>query len=129
MDNNGKYDLIVTIIKQGYSDYVIDASKSAGATGGTVLNARGTGVHEKSSFMGINIHPEKEVVLTLVKRERRNAIMQEICDKASLNLEGNGVCLSLPVNNVTGISHVARTDLNNIKPKTEKAAKKLSRKS
>ena len=60
------FELIITIINRGFSEDVVDAAKSAGAQGGTVLHARGTGVHEAEKFFGISIQPEKEMVLTLV---------------------------------------------------------------
>lgn len=98
------FELIVTIVNKGFSDYVIDASRDAGATGGTIINARGTGNDENESFMGINIQPEKEMVLTLVKTESKKQIMQEICERTNLNDDGRGLCFSLPITSVAGIS-------------------------
>ena len=38
------HELLVVIANQGYSNMIMDAAKSAGAGGGTVIHARGTGM-------------------------------------------------------------------------------------
>ena len=55
-----EFDLIVTIVKKGFSEQIIQASIKAGAKGGTVLFGRGTGIHEKKKILGIPIEPEKK---------------------------------------------------------------------
>ena len=66
MDTERKFDLIVTIVNRGFADEVMNAARAAGAHGGTILWARGSGVHETEKFFGISIQPEKELVLILV---------------------------------------------------------------
>ncbi len=43
--------LIVTIVKKGWGDEVIKASRKAGAQGGTILFGRGTGIHENKTSL------------------------------------------------------------------------------
>ena len=57
------HDLILTIVERGYADDVMDAAKAAGARGGTILHARGTGSKEAEKFFGIIVQPEKELIL------------------------------------------------------------------
>lgn len=102
--NKNEFELIITIVNKGFADFVIDASRDAGATGGTILSGRGTGVHENESFLGVSIQPEKEIVVTLVKKENKKTIMQEICDRTKLQEHGKGICFSMPVNKVAGIT-------------------------
>ncbi len=105
MAKETKYDVIVTIINRGFSDYVIESAQRAGASGSTIILARGTGIHENEEALGIKIYPEKEIVLTIVPRETRNDIMKGICNDANLNLEGKGLCFSMPINNLLGVTH------------------------
>ncbi|HAQ40053.1 MAG TPA: transcriptional regulator [Clostridiales bacterium] len=105
-DDYQEFDLIITIVNRGFDDVVMEAARSAGATGGTVLNARGAGVHEAEKFFGISIQPEKDVVLILVKREYRKQIMHAIRNEAGLNKEGRGLSFSIPVEDVCGIVHM-----------------------
>ena len=122
MENNRKFELIVSIVNRGYSDYVVSASRDAGATGGTIVFARGTSnTGQDDSFMGISIQPEKDIVLILVKAEERKKVMQAICDSTSaLEKSGHGICFSMPVNHVVGI----RDPKNKVLPPRKPAAKK-----
>lgn len=101
-----KFELIITIINRGYSDYVVEATREAGASGGTIIYGRGTGIHEKDTILGVSIQPEKELVLTLVKQSEKKKIMQAIVENANLTKEGKGMCFSLPVLDVAGINHL-----------------------
>lgn len=109
------FDLIVTIVNRGFSDLVMDAARAAGASGGTILHGRGTGVHEAEEFFGIAIQPEKEIVLILTRTGERHAIMAAIAEGAGLNTQGKGLTFSLPVDEVSGIVHL-------LAPKEEKGA-------
>lgn len=104
MNIDRKFDLIITIVNHGDSDIVMDAAKHAGATGGTVLTARGLGSKEAEKFFGISIQPEKEVVLIVTKHEVKKDMMQAICKVAGLNTKTNGISFSLPIDDVVGIS-------------------------
>lgn len=100
-----KYELILTVVNRGCADCAIEAAKRAGAQGGTVFYARGTGIHEVEKFFGIAIQPEKEVILTLVRSDRTRQIMKAIIKEAGLDTPGRGLAFSLPVNDVAGILH------------------------
>lgn len=102
------YDLIITIVNRGFSDLVMDAARSVGASGGTILHARGTGVHEVERFFGISIQPEKEFVLILAEHEARQQIMQAIAEQAGLNSHGKGIAFSVPVDDVVGTTALLR---------------------
>jgi len=103
----GEFDLIVTIINKGWADEIVEAARSAGAEGGTVLYERGAGVHERKSFFGILIEPEKEVVLTLIPRERTQSVLQAIIKAGQLERPGTGIAFVLDVSQVAGIIHLA----------------------
>jgi len=102
-NNEYKYSLIVTIVNRGFADSVIAAAKDAGARGGTVLYARGSGIHETETFLHIPIQPEKELVLTLVLKGDVKDIVTAITEKAGLNEEGRGISFVLPVMRTAGI--------------------------
>ncbi len=101
-----KFDLIVTIVDRGHADYVIDAARDAGASGSTLLRASGTNPNEQDKILGVKINPEKDIILTLVKREDKKSIMNTIAIRTNLNTEGKGICFALPVNDVMGISRM-----------------------
>ncbi|MBR7091442.1 MAG: hypothetical protein IKC79_03230, partial [Clostridia bacterium] len=101
-----EFSLIVTIVHRGFSDPVINIAKSAGAEGATILTGRGTSIHETDVVLGVQIQPEKEILLILVKKNLRRKIMKAITTQAGLSSQGRGLCFSIPVDEVGGISHL-----------------------
>jgi nitrogen regulatory protein PII len=108
MECNLLYDLIVTIVNKGYSETVVEASKKAGAEGGTIMFGRGTGIHEQAKLFGITIEPEKELVLTLVGREKTDSVLELVIREAELDKPGIGIAFVLEVERVAGISRLLR---------------------
>ncbi|MDR1496509.1 MAG: P-II family nitrogen regulator [Clostridiales Family XIII bacterium] len=102
--NNTEYSLILTIVNRGYAELVMDAAREAGARGGTVLYARGTGIHTMEKFMNIDIQPEKEIVLTLVRRVAVREIMHAILEAGGLRTKARGISFSLPVTDLIGFA-------------------------
>ena len=47
------HEMIVCIVNNGFSVEVMDAARSAGARGGTVINARGTAGKEAEKLFNI----------------------------------------------------------------------------
>ncbi len=104
MEEN-QYDLIVTIVNKGNSELVVEASKKAGAEGGTILFGRGTGIHEQAKLFGITIEPEKELVLTLIKKDITEKVLDFIIKETNLDKPGKGIAFVLGVEQVAGINH------------------------
>jgi nitrogen regulatory protein PII len=98
--------LIVSIVRKGWGDTVLEATMKAGAHGGTVLFARGIGRNEQQRVFGIQIEPEKEVVLTLVHAEMVNRVLAEVVRAAELTAPGHGLAFVVPVDQVAGIVHL-----------------------
>ena len=55
------YEMIVVILNEGYTDMVMEAARSAGASGGTVLHAKGTGSKNAEKFFGVSLASEREI--------------------------------------------------------------------
>lgn len=102
-----KFELIVTIVNKGVSPEVIDAAKSVGAQGATILRGRGSGVHEQAKFFGIIIEPEKELVLVLVDNKIRDVVLDAISKAIEIEKPGNGIAFVVDVSKVIGIPHLA----------------------
>jgi len=98
-----KYELLVVIANQGYTELVMDAARSVHAAGGTVIHAKGTGTDKAEKFMGVTLVPEKEMVFIVVNRERKNDIMRAVMDKAGLESKARSIVFSLPVTDTAGM--------------------------
>lgn len=99
---NYSYELIVAIANEGRTDMVMNAARSAGAAGGTVLHGKGTGSAKAEKFYSVSIAQEKEVILIVAKAEQKSAIMRTILEKAGPNTEAGTIVFSLPTSEVAG---------------------------
>lgn len=100
---NTTHDLIIVIAEQGYTNIIMDAARAAGAYGGTVVHAKGTGMEAAEKFMGVSLAAEKEMVFIVTKTELKNAIMQAIMKNAGLNSKAKSIVFSLPVTDTAGL--------------------------
>ena len=98
------HDLIIAIVNQGYCDELMNTAREAGASGGTVINARGQAHEGTVKFFGISVQDEKEMIFILSNREKKTAIMQAVCESHGLKSKAQGIVFSLPVESVTGLS-------------------------
>ena len=98
-----KYELLVVIANQGYTELVMDAARSVHAAGGTVIHAKGTGTDKAEKFMGVTLVPEKEMVFIVVRKEYKNNIMRAIMDQAGLDSKARSIVFSLPVTDTAGM--------------------------
>lgn len=105
MDAELSFDMIVTIVNKGGSERIVNASKSAGAEGGTIIPGRGTGIREKKKLWGIPIEPEKDIILTIVPRNKTQTILDAIVEQGNLNTPGAGIAFVVDLKKITGICH------------------------
>lgn len=112
MESKKEYQLIMVIVNKGYTDLAMNAATSKGARGGTQLSARGTGSKEIGKFYGIDIIPEKDVVLIIVEKNIADDVIKAIYDACGLDTQGAGIIFSLPVDDVIGLT--ANLDVSNI---------------
>lgn len=99
---NYAYELVVVIANEGYTDSVMNAARSAGATGGTVLHGKGSCSGESQKFFNVSIAQEKEVILIVSPSARKADIMHAIVRKAGPDSEAGAIVFSLPVSEVAG---------------------------
>lgn len=97
------FHAITTIVEKGNAELVIDAATKAGAKGGTIINARGSGIHETKKLFNMDIEPEKEMVLILVEVEKTDAIVEAIRAGAGLDEPGRGILFVQEVGQAYGI--------------------------
>ena len=98
-----KYELLIVIANQGYTELVMDAARKVHAAGGTVIHARGTGSENAQKFLGVTLVPEKELILIVVKKDQKNYIMNAIMQEAGLESKARSVVFSLPVTQTAGM--------------------------
>ncbi len=97
-----KIVMIIAVVDKGNTEIVMGAARSAGASGGTVVRAKGTGA-QIAKFFGVSISEEKEMVYIIARRDNRDSIMKAVMEKAGSNTDAHGVLFSLPIDNVVGL--------------------------
>lgn len=104
MSNAFSHEVIFCIINSGFSENVMDSAKKVGATGGTVINARGTAGKDAEKFFGVTVDPEKEIVMILVPAGKKDDVLHALYQDVGLNSPGQGIAFSLPVDSVVGLT-------------------------
>jgi nitrogen regulatory protein PII len=97
------YQSITVIVDKGKAEEVIDAAVKVGAKGGTILNGRGSGIHETTKLFSIEIEPEKEIVMIVSEVDQTDAIVNSIREELKIDEPGNGIIYIQNVNKTYGI--------------------------
>ena len=101
--NQYKHEVIMCLVKSGFSEAVMEAAREFGARGGTVIRARGTANAEAESIFNIAIQPEKEIVMILVDTKIKDDILHALYKSVGLQTPGQGIAFSMPVDDVVGL--------------------------
>lgn len=99
-----RFKLIVVTIKKDLTDDVIDTAKKAGATGATIIPARGIGGADRKTFFGLTIEGPTDVILFLVEEHSVKGILKVLIDECDIQEPGVGMAMVLSVDDVVGIS-------------------------
>lgn len=94
---------IFTIVDRGQSEEVMEAAQEAGAQGGTVMHARGTGVNQTKLVFNMEIEPEKDIVLIVAEDESVDKIVQAISKRLDIEKPNRGVLFTMELSETRGI--------------------------
>lgn len=97
------YNVITIIVEKGNAEAVMEAATHAGARGGTIMNARGSGIHETSTLFNMEIEPEKEIVMIISEENQTEPIVSKIQEEFNIDKPGNGIIFIQEINKVYGL--------------------------
>ena len=89
--NMEKYEAINIIVNKGYAEDAMAAARKAGAGGGTIIGARGTAKEGDSTFFGVEIVPEKEMLMILVPQDKKEAVVNAVSALSCFEKAGSGI--------------------------------------
>ena len=98
-----KFKVVLASVKADITDRVVDAAKEAGATGATIIPARGTGIHEAKTFFGLSLEDQSDIIMFLIEEHVVNTILDAIKTAGEFHKPGTGIAFVLPVEQVTGL--------------------------
>ena len=97
------YQSVHIIVDRGKGEIVVEAATKAGAKGATIIGARGSGIHETSKLFHMQIEPEKEIVLIILKRELAEQVVAAVREEMDIDKPGNGIIFVQNVRQVYGL--------------------------
>lgn len=97
------YQAIYVIVEKGKAEDVVEAAVKAGSRGGTIINARGSGIHETSKLFSMEIEPQKEIVMVISKADNTVKIVQSIRDELHIDEPGKGIIYVQDVTQAYGL--------------------------
>lgn len=103
MDKTSGYEMVLCIVNTGFSESVMEAARSFGANGGTILHARGTVSKEAEKIFNITIQPDKEIVMIIINKSIRNAMLEGLYNVVGSNTQAQGIVFTLPVDATAGL--------------------------
>ena len=100
------FKLIIALTEDSITDRVVEAARSKGATGSTVISsARGEGIKVAKTFLGLDLATQRDVILLLVEEHMSREIL-ETMEKAGQfeDNPGSGIAFSIDVDDAVGVS-------------------------
>ncbi|THB77479.1 MAG: P-II family nitrogen regulator [Desulfobulbaceae bacterium] len=98
-----KFKIILASVKPNLTDQIVDAAKAAGATGATIISARGTGIREAKTFFGLSLEAQTDIIMFLLEEHRVPKVMEAIGSAGKFDKPGTGIAFSIPVDSVIGL--------------------------
>ena len=95
------YEVINIIVNKGYAEDAMAAARKAGAGGGTIIGARGTAREGDATFFGVDIVPEKEMLMILVPQDKKEPVVAAIKELACFQKAGSGIIFCNTANDFT----------------------------
>lgn len=104
------FKLIIAFLEDRVTDDVLEAARKAGATGSTVINqARGEGVEQSRTFLGLSLDTQRDVALLLVEEHLSRRVLETISEAGRFDEEsGTGIAIQIDVEDAIGVSHQIR---------------------
>lgn len=98
-----RFKLIISSVKTDLTDHIVDTAKKAGATGATIIPARGTGSHEAKTFFGLSLEAQTDIIILLIEEHLVKKILNTIKEAGEFHKPGTGIAFAVPIEHVVGL--------------------------
>lgn len=98
-----KFKIILASVKTTLTDKIVDAAKATGATGATIIPARGTGIREAKTFFGLSLEAQTDIIMFLLEEHLVERVLETIGRTGRFEKPGTGIAFVLPVDQVIGL--------------------------
>lgn len=97
------YQALIAIVNQGEGQDVMRVAEKHGATGGTIIRARGAGSAEAKEVFKIQIDPEKDILLIITPTETVPEISKGVGDYLNIDQENTGILFTIDIEETRGL--------------------------
>lgn len=103
MEGFSMYKKLTVIVNRGIAEDVMDIARKSGVKGGTIMHGRGTGSEYTAKLFGMEIEPERELVMILLPNDIVDKVVNDLYNELQLDDPGNGILFVEPVVDVRGL--------------------------
>lgn len=103
MEGESMFKKLTVIVNRGMAEDVMDIASKSGVKGGTILHGRGTGSEFAAKFFGMEIEPEKELVMILMPSDLIDKVVNDLFQELQMDIPGNGILFVEPILDVRGL--------------------------
>ena len=97
-----KLKLLFTVVDRPKAEFYLDVLSQFEVNCQMVMNGMGTAKSELHNMLGLNIH--KAVILSVVREDLVDGIMNCLEDKFRTVRNGKGICFAVPLASVIGVN-------------------------
>ena len=99
------FKLLVVFVEDRKTEIVMNAARESGATGCTVIHhARGEGLNKATTFLGMSLATQRDVLLMLVEEHLSRRILEHISEVGEFDDKpGTGMAVQIDVEDALGI--------------------------
>ena len=88
--------MMIAIVPLGYANKVIRAANETGASGATILHARGADSSKNEGLFSFKIEPEEEIIMITATKEVANEVCTKIHEEFEKDSMRSGFVYILP---------------------------------
>lgn len=97
-----KFIALVIIASSEYEESLKTVAKNAGASGATIIQARGTGNEEKKSFFSLTFEGNQIVLLYILEEKMSKSILKAI-KKEIEDKKSDCIAFTTPISHIVGL--------------------------
>lgn len=103
MGSGTGYSMVCVSVNSGYSEDVVEAARSAGARGGTVLKGIRRVDDKAAQFMGMAVQEEQDIAVIIIPQDKKQDVMRAISERCGLKTPAHGIVFSMPIDEALGL--------------------------
>lgn len=103
VEGESMFKKLTVVVNRGMAEDVMEIARRSGVRGGTIMHGRGTGLESTIKLFGMEIEPEKELVMILMPSNLVDKVVSDLSSELKMDLPGNGILFVESVVDVRGL--------------------------